>query len=331
MAQLVSNRSVYRGMRNKGSAREGRSLLQGIVLCAECGRPMNVAYRRDGSCDFSCLDSHTKRRCRTIPGRDVESLVEKVVLAAVVREELELAAGAIEKVAERAAELDLQWQKRIESARYEAERAARRYYAVEPENRQVVRTLEREWNDRLEEVKRLEEEYEEVKRKPPLALTSEQREKILALSQDLPRLWSASTTKNSQRKQVLRLLIDDITLRRRDEPWSIEVAIRWKTGVVTRHEAARRVPHPHTTAADTVSRVQELMEGKTDGEIATTLAQEGYRTGRGKPFDARRVCTLRKSRGLMKRRQDQNQEGGSHSDARENTPPAGEPGSELQS
>jgi len=202
---------------------------------------------------------------------------------------------------------------------------------LEPENRLVVRTLESEWNDRLEEVRRLEEEYEEVKRKPPLAMTTQQREKILALSQDLPRLWNAPTTKNSQRKQVFRLLIDDITLRRRDEPWSIEVAIRWKTGAVTRHDAPRRAPHPQTTAAQTVARVQELMENKTDGEIATALGQEGHRTGTGRPFDARNVCSLRRSRGLKKRRQDQNQEGGARSDAREDTPQEGGSGSELQS
>ena len=50
-------------------------------------------------------------------------------------------------------EIDRQWQKRIEAARYEAERAARRYHQVEPENRLVARTLEAEWNERLEEVR----------------------------------------------------------------------------------------------------------------------------------------------------------------------------------
>jgi DNA invertase Pin-like site-specific DNA recombinase len=300
VARLISNRGFYRGMRNRGSAREGGSLLQGIVLCAECGRPMNVAYRNDGSCDFACRDSHTRRVCRRIPGRDVERVVEKVILEALNHAELELAVGALEKVAERAAELDRQWRKRIESARYEADRAARRYYAVEPENRLVVRTLESEWNERLEEVERLEKEYEELKRRPPLELSGEQRRKILALSQDLPRLWNAPTTKNSQRKQVVRLLIEDVTLRFSDEPQSIEVSIRWKTGVVSRHQARRRVASPHKTVPATVARIQELLEQKTDGEIAEILNREGHRTGHDKPFDVKRVENLRRSRGLRK-------------------------------
>ncbi len=300
VAHLVSNRGFFRGMRTRGSAREGGSLLQGIVFCADCGRQMNVMYRKDGRCAFACRSSQTGRICRDIAGRYVEPTVEQVVLETLVEEELELAVGALEKLKERAEELDLQWRKRIEAAHYESEKAARCYHAVEPENRLVVRTLEREWNERLEESERLKKEYAEVKGKPPLNLTPEQREEILALAQDLPRLWKAPTTKNSQRKQVLRLLIDDVTLRLCDEPWSIEVAIRWRTGKVSRHRTARPVVNPHKTAPETVERIRQLM-GQMDRDIAKVLNEEGYRTGRGLPFNETRVISLRRNRGMKKR------------------------------
>jgi hypothetical protein len=45
-----------------------------------------------------------------------------------------------------------QWRLAVERARYEAQRAERRYLAVEPENRLVARGLETEWDSRLREL-----------------------------------------------------------------------------------------------------------------------------------------------------------------------------------
>ena len=298
--RLVENRDVYGGMRRKGSAREGRSLLQGIVLCGLCGRHMEVHYGSGGQTTYACHTPRTRRICQAIHGRYVEPLVEEEVLKALTREELELAVRAMEKLQERGEELERQWQKRLEGARYEAEKAARRYHQVEPENRLVTRTLEREWNERLEEVERVEREYHEARQRPPCKLTGEQREKILALAQDIPRLWKASTTRNSQRKQLLRLLIEDVALRNVDVPWSTEVAIQWKTGVVSRHKAQRVVPHPQTTAEEVVTRIKELFEEKTDQETAEMLNAEGYKSGYGNPFTVGGVAHLRKRSGMKK-------------------------------
>jgi DNA invertase Pin-like site-specific DNA recombinase len=302
LARLMANRDLYAGTRFKGRARKGHSLLQGIVLCGRCGRHMNIKYERSGSVLFWCHSQQTHRPCQFVQGRHVEPLVEEVVLEAVSREELELAVGALEKFTQRARELDRQWKNRIEAARYEAEKAARRFKRVEPENRLVARTLEREWNAGLEELERLEEDYAKVKRKPPFELTEAQREKILALAQDLPRLWRAETTSNSQRKEVLRLLIEDVTLVNVDEPWSISVAIRWKTGTLTRHRAQRLLRHPQTTAPEVIARIETLWKEKTDAEIATVLNAEGYQSGYRRPFTPGMIAHLRNRRGLKKYR-----------------------------
>jgi len=302
LARLMANRDLYAGTRFKGRARKGHSLLQGIVLCGRCGRHMNIKYERNGSVLFWCHSQQTHRPCQFVQGRHVEPLVEEVVLEAVSREELELAVGALEKFTQRARELDRQWKHRIEAARYEAEKAARRFKRVEPENRLVARTLEREWNAHLEELERLEKDYAEVKRKPPFELTEAQREKILALAQDLPRLWRADTTSNSQRKEVLRLLIEDVTLANVDEPWSISVAIRWKTGALTRHRAKRLLRHPQTTAPEVIARIETLWKENTDAEIATVLNAEGHQSGYRKPFTPGMIAHLRNRRGLKKYR-----------------------------
>lgn len=302
LARLMANRDLFAGTRFKGRAREGHSLLQGIVLCGRCGRHMNVKYERDGSVLFSCHSQRTRRPCQYVHGRHVEPLVKDVILEALSREELELAVRALEKFTERALELDRQWKNRIEAARYEAEKAARRYSRVEPENRLVARTLEAEWNARLEELASLEKDYAEVKRKPPFELTEAQRAKILALAQDLPRLWRADTTSNSQRKEVVRLLIEDVTLANADEPWSISVAIRWKTGMLTRHCAKRLLRHPQTTAPEVIARIAELWKENTDAEIARLLNAEGYQSGYRRPFTPAMIAHLRNRRGLKKYR-----------------------------
>jgi len=185
-------------------------------------------------------------------------------------------------------------------ARYEAEKAARRYHQVEPENWLIARTLEGEWNERLAEIDELERRYAEARRKPPFELTTEQREKILALAEDLPRLWRAPTTRNGQRKQIVRLLIEDVTLRNVDVPWSIDVAIRWRTGVVTRHRVRRPVRHPQTTPAGAVARIGELAQDHIDREIARILDEEGHRNGYGKPFIPGAVTHIRRRRGWKK-------------------------------
>ena len=298
----MANRNMYGGTRHIGSAREGKSLLQGIILCGKCGRPMNVIYRTDGSWVYTCRQSATRKICQEVRHRHVDPLVEAVVLETVSREELDLAVGALEKLAERAHEMDQQWQKRIEGARYEAEKAARRYHQVEPENRLVIRTLEAEWNERLEEVEHLEKEYEQARQSLPFEMTEEQRRNVLTLAEDLPRLWKSPTTRNSQRKRLLRLLLEDITLRNEDDPWSTEVAIRWKTGVVSRHRAKRVQPHPQTTLPEVVARIQELYIGLSDREIADVLNAEGHRSGYGREFTAQSVSHVRRRRGMSKPR-----------------------------
>jgi hypothetical protein len=308
LARLVSNRSLYRGMRQRGSTREGGCLLTGIVLCGRCGRRMNPEYPSNITPMYMCRDAK-RCSCQQVHARHVDPRVEAVVLDALSKEELSLAVGAMKKIAERSMALDRQWQKRLEAARYEADRAARRYHQVEPENRLVVRTLEREWNECLLEVTRVEKEYEEARGKPPIALSPEQREQILALSNDLPRLFGATTTKVSQKKDIVRLLIEDVTLANRDDPWEIEVSIRWKTGVVSRHAAARPEVHPQTTSEDALRRIEALYREKTDKEIVAILNAEGHTSGMGGAFTVGSVAYVRQSRGWLKHRKPRRRQG----------------------
>src|SRR5215831_16765484 len=125
---------------------------------------------------------------------------------------MEAALSALDQVEARAKQVESQWQRQIERGQYEADLARRRYRAVDPDNRLVARSLEREWNEKLLEVDRLEREYQLLPKPAALTLSAQQREQIRALAQDVPALWKAPTTTNAQRKQLVRWLIKDVTL-----------------------------------------------------------------------------------------------------------------------
>jgi hypothetical protein len=300
MARLRDNRTFHRDMMGKGATRDGDNLLQGIAMCGHCGKRVSSIYPRRNARAYCCRDSATGKMCKTFPAQQIDREVASAVLEALRTEELELAVAALEKVNERAADLHQQWRQRIAGARYEAERAARRYHQVEPENRLVARTLEGAWNARLEELQQLEEQYTELQKQPPFHLTTEQRARILDLANDLPQLWSESTTTNRQRKEIVRILIEDVTLRKIEEPRALEVTIRWKSGLTTRHHAERCRLHPCSTNPETVQRIRELAPTHTDQDAAEILNAEGHRTGHGLPFTAPRLQHQRVRLGLLR-------------------------------
>ena len=137
--------------------------------------------------------------------------------------------------------MERQWSLKRERARYDAERARRQYDAVEPENRLVARSLERVWEERLRRVDQIEQEYDAWRREQAVAISESDRQEILALGEDLPRLWDATTTTSADRKQIVRLVIKEATLdqkRRRGYVW---IRIVWQTGATSEHWLQRTV------------------------------------------------------------------------------------------
>ena len=94
----------------------------------------------------------------------------------------------------------------------------------------MVRSLERDWEEALREVERVEREHAEVLRRERVELDAETRAQILAMSRDLERVWHAPTTTSTQRKNLLRTLIREVSLTPIDLP--------------QRHDLSRRVRLP---------------------------------------------------------------------------------------
>jgi hypothetical protein len=161
----------------------------------------------------------------------VDAAVAQAFLAAIEPAHLAVSLATLEDLAAQARQIDRQWQLRLERARYEADLARRRVLAVEPEQRLVARSLERDWNEKLAGLERLEREYAAAVPPRPQTMSAEERQRILTLATDLPALWHAPTTTNGARKQLLRYLIKDVTLTK--EATTIAIAIRWQTGACT--------------------------------------------------------------------------------------------------
>ncbi len=232
----------------RGAVREGRALLQGMLLCGRCGARLSVRYSgqngRYAAYDCARLcQGQIGERCLHVHARNLDEPIVEIVLSMLTHERLLDATRVVEIVDEQDAALDRQWKLRLERARYDAKRAERQYDACEPDNRVVARTLEKRWNDRLVEVERLEREYEEFKRKSRFQLSDVDRQRILQLAADLPRLWRAKTTEDRDRKLLLRMLIKDINVRPVDVPRpGLRVRLLWHTQAVTDIEVDRPGP-----------------------------------------------------------------------------------------
>ena len=94
----------------------------------------------------------------------------------------------------------------MERTRYEAERAERRYRAVEPENRLVARGLETEWENRLRDLAAAETELRRREQQRPNPIGPEQLKRIQMLGSDIRQVWNAPTTTDRDRKELLRTL-----------------------------------------------------------------------------------------------------------------------------
>jgi DNA invertase Pin-like site-specific DNA recombinase len=266
-----------------GAVRQGPSLLGGILRCGRCGQRLMVAYSgRASRLRYSCgraMVDYAEPLCQSLAGRVLDDLVAAQVVAALEPAALELSLAAADDVQQERARLHRNWQQQVERACYEAERARRQYDAVEPENRLVMRELERCWEGALKEQRRLEEEYARFGRNQPAGLSASEREQIRALAGDLPALWQAPDTTAADRQRIVRLLVEEVIVTVRGESEWVDVTIRWAGGYSSGHELVRPVQRYQQMAdyGSLLNRIDELRKaGRTLAEVAEQLNREGF-------------------------------------------------------
>jgi DNA invertase Pin-like site-specific DNA recombinase len=291
-----------------GAPRRGAALLGGLVYCGRCGHRMQVHYAGAHRACYGCNRVDRNGDCARCPGLaagPLDALVSRHVLRALEPASLELSLRAHEDLERERQRLHQHWQQQLERARYQADRARRQYELVEPENRLVVRELEKEWEGAMVQLRQQEEEYARFRRDLPCGLSRAEREIIRALAGDIPQIWNSSTTTPEDRQIVIRQLVDRIRVRVDGSSEAATVAIHWKGGSVTEHSWRRSVRrYRQLDAYDRLlGRIQELRaDGQTGPAIASALNAENYRTAKGLFFTAGTVRTLLSRQGLSRSR-----------------------------
>jgi len=299
--QLDKNRTNGGEMMLSGPAREGLALLQGMLLCGHCGRALTVRYMGNGGiypcylCNRLRRDGLAHKDCVNFHCHVLDQLVTEEVLKALEPAQLELALAALEELEARDRTVGRQWQMRLERAEYEAALSERRYLEVDPSQRLVAATLERRWNAALLHLEDLKQQAAQFRQQQTRVSTPEQKAKVLALATELPRLWHAPTTQAKDRKQILRLLIKDITVEKSTIPKQIVAHIRWQGNTCTNltvqlpPNMADRVRYP----AEVVDRVREMATHLHDADIAGHFRQEGRISATGKPYSTTIIRWIR--------------------------------------
>jgi DNA invertase Pin-like site-specific DNA recombinase len=305
----VNRRRMRENDRGRGASRASRgrgpTLLNGLVMCGRCGRPMAARNARPTANPRYACDTQKQEYgeplCQGVTAAAIDRRIEELVLHAVEPAALELSLRTAERAEQDRERLHRHWRQTLERAEYEAGRARRQYDAVDPENRLVARQLERQWEEKLAEKQRLDEEYARFQHQQPRHLSAADRERIRALAADVPALWHADTTTMADRRAIVRQLIERVVVTRRAATEVIEVLIRWLGGSESRHEVYQGLRRYDGLGdyPQLKERVTDLRgAGQTGEQIAEVLNQEGYRTPRGGPYTGHRVRRLFMQLGL---------------------------------
>jgi DNA invertase Pin-like site-specific DNA recombinase len=283
-----------------GPVREGLCLLQGLLFCGICGRRLTVRYQGNRGLYpiYECNWRHREalqphRMC--LPAKPLDDAISERLLTAVTPLTIKLALAALTNLEERDRVISAQWHRRIERARYEADLAERRYEEADPSNRLVASTLEKRWNDAMQRVLELKAELTHFERQTMHSVTAEQKQQILQLGRDFPRLWKAPTTSARDRKRILRLLIRDITVVKVPQPKLLHLQICWQGGATETIEVRQRPNYPEAIRYPDsfVAKIRTLAEQYDDKEIATRLNGERLTSATGKPFTASMINWIR--------------------------------------
>ena len=299
--RLTDNGRAFHSDRRSGPPREGPALLQGRVLCGICGERMGIEYHqvrgdRCGCPNYVCKEQLIRRGgrvCQSVPGKAVDAAISALLVELVTPMNLEVTLAVQRELESRAAEIDAARRQHVERTRYEAELARRRYMNVDPDNRLVANTLEAEWNDKLRIHSAAAAEHDRRRQEQAASLGEEARCRIRELAEQFPRVWNDHRVPSAERKRILRLLVEDVTLLKSQTTITAKVRL---SGGATRTLV---LPRPLSIAdirkfkPEVVAEVDRLLEHHRDHEIADILNNRGLRTGEGKPFKRTTIYVLR--------------------------------------
>ncbi len=299
-ARLQSN--IHAEIHQAGRAlREGSALLQGLAVCGNCSRRLRIAYQGTNStpryyCQGEAINGGRGGQCLNVGGLSIDQAVTNAFLEALTPAALEATALAVQRLESDHDAALAQWRLEVERARYEAQRAERQYKAVDPENRLVARGLEKEWETRLQNLASAEAELCRREQQRPRSLTEKERERIKTLGSDLRLVWTAPTTTDRDRKELLRSLLEEVILNVKRKENHADLTLRWRGGMITKLDVRLKSyqVQGRKTDEDTMSLLRRLAVHYPDDMIAGILNRQERKTAYGDKFTAGHIGSLRR-------------------------------------
>ncbi len=304
---LHDNALAYGTDHRMSPPREGPALLQGLLICGLCGCRMTVHYHRytrgltpEYLCQRRTAVRNGENRCQAICGTELDQAIGNLLIETLTPLALEVALNVQQEFQSRLEDADRLRRAQVDRAGYEADLARRRYMQVDPQNRLVADSLEADWNQKLRALADSKQEYERQRQADQQMLSEQQRTQILALATDFPRLWGDPHTPDRERKRMLRLLIEDVTVLKDKQ---ITAHVRFKGGA----SKTLMLPLPvnemgqHKTSPKAVAEIDRMLDRYGYREIASMLNASGFLTGTGRPFDGQAVAQICRTRRLKSR------------------------------
>jgi hypothetical protein len=302
-AQLRDNSTQFQPSR--GAPRQGAGLLQGLVVCGQCGCRMQVQYRKPSPA-YICDTRHRRYGeplCQSLTSDHVDRAISEAFLQVIEPVQVEAALTLAEDLERDRATVEHQWELRLERARYEAERAFRQYDLCEPENRLAARDLEGRWNKKLRAVAELESECQREQDRGLAPLTDEERAILRHLVGNVRALWEAAARHMEERKRLVRCLIREVVLYKDEQPRGqggiTTIRIGWCSGAWSELQAQRpSAAVLASTPQPILERIRDLAQRHPDDAVAAILHAEGLRTKRGLAWTYLRVGLIRLRHGI---------------------------------
>ena len=303
-AMLADNAHMKSRMEPK-AGRGGRSLLAGLLRCRRCGRMLHVAYSGTKSDvpRYHCRGAHINHGeawCISFGGLRPDQAIAAEILKAVEGNAIEAAVEAATRIAEQQRQQRQALALELEQAQYEVRLAARRYEAVDPDNRLVAAELEARWNTALCRVGEVESRLRQIEATGQDTARIPDKETLFSLAQNLPMVWNAEATDMRLKQRITRILIQEIITDVDEAAGEIVLVIHWTGG---RHSELRVKKnqtghHSRCTSLEAIEIIRRMAGRFPDEQIAATLNRLGLKTGSGNNWVELRVRTARSYHGL---------------------------------
>ncbi len=287
LKRLKENCCSYGEDRRKSPPREGPALLQGIVICGKCGKRMSIRYQKNCSKlvpIYMCIKDYIENGnevCQTVMGEKVDEEISKLLLEMLNPLAIKAAIKVQDELKSRKLDADKFYIQQLERAKYDMETAKKRYMLVDPQNRLVATELEAEWNRKIRELETARQEYEKKKKDDLRQVTKTEKSDIIKITNDFARIWNSANVSFKDKKRMLRLLIEDVTIKNSDK--KVIADIRFKAGTSRTLFIEKKLPicEVRKTRKDIIRQVDELTENYIPSEIADIVNEKGSRAWNG--------------------------------------------------